>query len=95
MNGYYDRKGQPITALEWMRALEDVDTRSVAGTDCPGGQYVSTVWIGLDHNYGEGPPLIFETMVFPACDECERWSTEREAIEGHAAMVAKLGGPLQ
>lgn len=23
------------------------------------------VWLGLDHRYGEGSPLIFETMVFP------------------------------
>jgi hypothetical protein len=27
--------------------------------------------------------------------QCELYSTEREAEEGHAAMVAKLGGALQ
>lgn len=26
--------------------------------------WVSTVFLGLDHRHGDGPPLIFETMVF-------------------------------
>jgi hypothetical protein len=28
------------------------------------GERLSTVWLGLDHQYGDGPPLIFETMLF-------------------------------
>lgn len=31
--------------------------------------WVSTVFLGLDHQYGEGPPLVFETMVFGYHDE--------------------------
>jgi len=50
--------------------------------------------MGLDHQYGEGPPLIFETMVFPSKDDMgeldmSRYSTEADAIAGHAAMVEK------
>lgn len=25
---------------------------------------VSTVFLGLDHNWGNGPPILFETMIF-------------------------------
>lgn len=62
-------------------------------TTLPGGARVSTVWLGLDHQFGDGPPLIFETMVFPAESsmdlDCERYSTEEEAKAGHSAMVEK------
>jgi predicted cobalt transporter CbtA len=56
---------------------------------------VSTVWIGIDHRFGDdGPPLIFETMVFNRAEgwgelDCERYSTEAEAVAGHAAMCEK------
>lgn len=33
--------------------------------------WVSTVWLGIDHGWGEGPPLIFETMVFSG--RLNRW----------------------
>ena len=59
----------------------------------PDGRFVSTVWLGLNHQYGDGPPLIFETMVFGGdgdSRECERYSTEAEALAGHKAMVARL-----
>lgn len=54
---------------------------------------VSTVFLGLDHNYGPGPPLLYETMVFPSCadEDCERWSTWKDAITGHEAMVERWG----
>jgi hypothetical protein len=62
----------------------------------PSGYWVSTVWLGLDHRFGDGLPLIFETMVFPAKDgavtswgelDSNRYSTEEEAVAGHNAMV--------
>lgn len=68
--------------------------------------WVSTVWLGLDYSFTQfGPPLIFETMLFidddldgpPGLEPdhefqnwCERWSTEKEALEGHASIVARL-----
>ena len=54
---------------------------------------VSTVWIGINHNFsGEGPPLIFETMVFGSEGDlyCERYATEEQAREGHAATLRRL-----
>ncbi len=78
--------------IAWAKAFEDGDKR-VAMTTLPDGKRVSTVWMGLDHRFGHGAPLIFETMVFPpegAGDlDCDRYSTEEEAIAGHARMVTK------
>jgi len=44
-----------MTLLEWGAALEDrqIDKRRVAETTLPNGRWVSTVWMGLDHNFVE------------------------------------------
>ena len=71
---YFDRHGFPIpgngtvesATLAWKRMKETDDSR-LAWDELPDGSYLSTVWLGLDHNYVWGPPLIFETMRF--CDD--------------------------
>ena len=55
-----------------------------------GGWEVSTVFLGLDHQFGHGPPLLFETMVFPECEICERTATWEAAEAMHAKIVAEL-----
>jgi hypothetical protein len=98
MSGYYRRDGTPITQDEWLRGFGDDETKRVAADDI-GDVTVSTVWLGLDHSFGDGPPLIFETMVFGGdYDEwCERYATEAAAVTGHARIVAALrnGVPLE
>lgn len=87
MSIYYDREGKPLTMSEWASAFE---TREHVGkTEAAPGVDVSTVWLGLDHNYGGGPPMIFETMVFggPLDQDCERYHTEAEALAGHERWV--------
>jgi hypothetical protein len=50
--------------FEWARWLETADRR-VARTDVDAEVSVSTVFLGIDHNFfGDGEPLLFETMVF-------------------------------
>jgi hypothetical protein len=75
--------------LEWARAFETMD-RKVASTEVAPGIRVSTAFLGLDHNFGEGPPLIFETMIFGGEHNEEQWrySTWAEAEAGHARAVA-------
>jgi len=53
---------------------------------------VSTVFLGLDHSFGDGPPQLFETMVFRGEDEegCERCSTWEEAEAQHEKMCAEV-----
>ena len=100
-NMYYDRSGKPITLLEWGSMFEDRTTKRVAETTLPDGTWISTVWFGLDHRFGDGPPLIFETMVFPSKDgllyelDTYRYSTEEEAIKGHEEAVAKWSAAQQ
>ena len=50
---------------------------------------ISTVFLGLNHRFGDGPPLVFETMIFggPANEYQMRYSTWDEAVEGHMAAV--------
>lgn len=97
MKGWYDRQGNPITIDEWERLnTENPEYKRVA-LDTVGTKRISTVLLGLDHNYFDnGLPLIFETMVFEGeswrDEECVRYSTEAEAIEGHRQMVAKYQG---
>lgn len=53
---------------------------------------MSTVFLGIDHAFGDGPPLLYETLVFCGAldDEMERSSTREDAIAGHHAMVERV-----
>jgi len=91
---YYDRQGRPMHPKECAELAMNVNYLRVAATTLPDGKWVSTVWLGMDHRNGRGLPLIFETMVFPgkrefASLDVVRYTTEAEAVAGHAAMVAK------
>jgi hypothetical protein len=60
---------------------------------------VSTVFLGIDHNFvdPDGPPVLWETMVFGLSDPseiCERYSSREDAIAGHNELVGGLGGPV-
>jgi hypothetical protein len=90
---YYDRDGNPMEHEEWMVAFgfgNGIDKTAI------GDVMVSTVWLGIDHSFGHGPPLIFETMVFGGgLDEyLWRWSTVAEAQEGHNRVVQMVSEGL-
>src|SRR5262245_25131897 len=50
--------------ITWAMWLETADRLVRRDADEAAGWVVSTVFLGLDHQWGEGPPLVFETMVF-------------------------------
>lgn len=56
------------------------------------GPYVSTVFLGTDHSFrGDGPPVLWETMVFGLGDDDDwqqRYTNKLAAIAGHDQMVA-------
>lgn len=85
---YYDKQGKEIKeTAEWTRLFGDKDYKTI-GHDTIGKYRVSTVWLGLDHQFGEGKPLIFETMVFGGNNEMQkRYATEEEAQDGHFKTV--------
>lgn len=76
--------------LTWARWFETAE-RHVGDTTI-GSVRVSTVFMGLDHRFGDGPPLLFETMIFSDGDGEESWrcSTWLEAEAQHAAAVKRV-----
>ena len=94
MNDKYILDGhEPVLCADlhkWGRWFETAD-RHVA-RDKVGDVKVSTVFLGLDHRFGDkGPPLLFETMIFggPHDGYQERYATWAEAERGHAVAVKK------
>jgi hypothetical protein len=85
---YYDKTGNPISIDEWSVIFKDMEYKRVRLSK-GNGSTVSTVWLGLDHSYGDEPLKIFETLVQsgPLADEMWRYSTLEEAIEGHEHVV--------
>jgi hypothetical protein len=95
VNGRYilDASGQPQECedlFEWALWLETAE-RHIHDAKV-GDSRVSTVFRGLDHSFGMGPPLLFETMVFggPLDGEQERYTNRELASEGHARMCRRI-----
>jgi len=96
MSGSYilDADNNPIIepdSLKWADWFEHAN-RTVCLDKTPKG-IVSTVFLSIDHQFGDGPPLLFETMVFDTSSEDEiqyRYETRQEAIEGHNNIVMEL-----
>lgn len=87
---YYNRQGEPITNDEWIKFFHlPFEKSRLVAKDEQDGIEVSTVFLGMNHQFGNGPPLIFETMIFGGehSDDQWRYATEAEALEGHKAVV--------
>ena len=69
--------------LKWTRWFETAE-RHVAN-DRLGEAQISTVFLGIDHNFGGGRPILFETMIFGGEHDGyqERYHTWKEAEKGH------------
>lgn len=64
-SGNFDRDGRRIGLGTQCLLFEDDNYRRIRLTHLSNGYYISTVWLGINHNFfGDGPPIIFETMVF-------------------------------
>jgi hypothetical protein len=90
-----DSAGNPEPApslMAWANWFDGNRDKRRVGDDTVGDVRVSTVFLGLDHSFGGGPPLLYETMVFggPLDGEQERYSTRAEAEAGHATMLARV-----
>lgn len=76
--------------LKWARWFESAN-RIVARTEFPPDIQVSTVFLGINHGFGD-KPVLFETMVFggPLDEYTERYSMWDEAVSGHGAIVSRV-----
>jgi hypothetical protein len=85
-----DGDPQPCDMAEWAAAFENREAWAIGQTQTATG-LVSTVFLGLNHNFGGGPPVLFETAIFPKVGNIEvlaRYHTRADALAGHAAYVA-------
>lgn len=101
MGRYYvlvDREPVEVDMMTWAQQSGLREDWRVGYTEFEEDVHVSTVFLGLDHAWVPGPPLIFETMVFGNADDdeyCVRCSTWDDALMQHREAVAycvrKLG----
>lgn len=88
-----DADGEPVAVedvLEWSRWWQTANRIVAQDKDeAPGASddvMVSTVFLGLDHNFNAtGPPVLWETLVFggPLDGEMWRWTSRTDALVGH------------
>ena len=95
MGNYIEIDGEVLLVdnlTEWMDLFYASD-RNVMKTELPGVN-ISTVFLGINHQWGRGPPILYETMVFGGeHDEyTERYHTREEAINGHESTVKMVKG---
>lgn len=88
-----DSHGEPIPCedlIEWGKWMGVMD-RHVALTKVYGVR-ISTVFLGLDHNFYGGEPILFETMVFGGKHDQyqDRYYHRFEAVSGHNTTVAMV-----
>jgi hypothetical protein len=98
MNGQYilDGNGKPVIEpdlMTWATWYEAAD-RSVAKDTLSNGTKVSTVFLGLDHSFGFGVPLLWETMIFGGEHDQyqERYASREEAEKGHQRAIELASG---
>lgn len=103
-----------VTAREWSEWYEAAakkgqgeathDPRRVASTNLA-TVWISTVFLGVNHQWGDGPPILFETMIFThdkfprefkgkikwSRDDLDtfRYATWDDAQTGHDAIVRR------
>lgn len=100
MSDKFILRGKEVVSCDdlelWAQWFQTANRR--VAHDTVGDVRISTVFLGLNHNFfDDGPPLIFETMVFGGQldDATERYSTYAQAESGHAAMVERVKATLQ
>lgn len=83
----------PVPEPDWEKWGDWFELASrVVRQDMVGNVFVSTVFLGLDHGWREGPPVLFETMIFggPRAQETHRYCTWDEAEAGHKRILEEL-----
>lgn len=106
---HYRLEGHEVVAMNvdtregliaWAQWYEKANCTVMRTKLIDGGQ-ISTVFLGIDHQWGKGPPILFETCLFSGEKHYEpigkreisessvvaRYSTWAEAEEGHMQWI--------
>lgn len=89
---YFDPKGRPIKMMRWV-GLERFKRVNATWTK-DHRHWISTVWLGLNHNWSPTQrPIIFETMVFCHHDDADgkRKRNAERLFATTATNIAELG----
>lgn len=86
------RRAVAVSNADWVQWMASHEHEvKIVKQETVEGAFISTVFLAIDHSFGRGPPMLFETMVFrdgvPAGDEMARCSTWEEAEAQHASFV--------
>ena len=102
----WEPRGAAMTEMFWIldghevKSVSDVEIWAATGgvkhvddTDI-GDARISTVFLGIDHSHGHGPPLLFETMIFGGVHDqyqvrCSTWEQAEAQHATACAMVRK------
>jgi hypothetical protein len=91
-----DESNTPV-AVDLMAWVSFIDRdRNRVALDERGDVTVSTVFLGLDHSFGFGPPVLWETMIFGGEHDQyqERYTSHADAVEGHKRAVELAFGAV-
>lgn len=82
-----DEQGNPVPepdTLKWGRWFGEPGKR-VVKSDHIGDVHVSTIFLGIDHSFHGGPPVLWETMIFGGEHDQyqERYTSLEDAKQGH------------
>jgi hypothetical protein len=85
-----------VDLMTWAEWFGDPGRRRVALTRL-GKTRISTVFLGLDHRFGPGEPLLFETMIFDTRWQGyqDRYCTYQQALAGHRRAVYHVSEQLR
>lgn len=95
-----DEAGDPVpckSVLEWASWYDaSHEARVVAKTELPSGCVVSTVFLGIDHNFRDGDPVLWETLMFGGDYDLagDRYRSKKDAIVGHEMWVLVAKGEM-
>jgi hypothetical protein len=91
-----DESNTPV-AVDLMAWASFIDRdRNRVALDERGDVTVSTVFLGLDHSFGFGPPVLWETMIFGGEHDQyqERYTSHADAVKGHKRAVELAFGAV-
>jgi hypothetical protein len=91
-----DENNNPVAEpdlMKWAQWLENSE-RVLQHDKLPNDVLVSTVFLGINHNWGGGAPLLWETMIFGGAHDQyqDRYSSINEALAGHNNAVKLASG---
>ena len=95
MHYVLDTNGEPVKELDlikWASRFNGADR--ILAQDKVGDVNVSTVFLGIDHSFGDGPPVLWETMIFGGKhdqfqERCSTWD-QAEQMHKRACQLAGL-----